>query len=126
MPIFNAADRLTSSICVGDSVQLFAPADTLVAPVNSIVVCIQSAGPTVRGIRQFTMDFAASPTAVVEIFGSNTAPTAAGPDPLGFLLYTSTNKQSDTYSDGNAYIFYWAYLASQSGGGALTVTMFQV
>jgi hypothetical protein len=80
----------------------------------------------VRGVRQFTINFASSPTAVVKIFGSNTAPTSAGPDPNGFLLYTSTNTQADQYEDGFAYIFYWAELVSQSGGGALSVTMKQV
>jgi hypothetical protein len=41
-------------------------------------------------------------------------------------LYTSTNTQADQYEDSFAYIFYWAHLTSQSGGGALTVRMKQV
>ena len=126
MPVFNANDRLTSCIPVGDSVQLFSPTDVLVAGNNSIVVCIQQPGPGVRGVRQFTINFASSPTDVVKIYGSNIAPTAAGPDPNGFLLYTSTNTQADQYEDSFAYIFYWAQLTSQSGGGALTVRMKQV
>ena len=73
-----------------------------------------------------SINFASSPTDVVKIYGSNIAPTAAGVDPNGFLLYTSTNTQADQYEDGNAFIFYWAHLTSQSGGGTLTVRMLQV
>jgi hypothetical protein len=126
MPVFNANDRLTYCIPIGDSIDLFAAADTLTAPADSIVVCIQQPGMQVRGVRQFTINFASSPTDVVKIYGSNIAPTAAGVDPNGFLLYTSTNTQADQYEDGNAFIFYWAHLTSQSGGGALTVRMLQV
>lgn len=125
MPVFNANDRLTYSISIGDSINLF-NAETLTAPANSIVVCIVQAGPGVRGVRQFASSFASSPTAVVKIYGSNTAPTAAGPDPNGFLLFTSTSTQFDQYVDDNGFIFYWAQLASQSGGGAVTVSMHQV
>lgn len=126
MPAFNANDRLTYCIPVGDAIDLFAAADVLTPSVNSIVCTIQQPGPGVRGVRQFTINFASSPTAVVKIYGSNTAPTSAGVDPNGFLLYTSTNTQADQYDDGFAYIFYWAQLTSQSGGGALTVRMKQV
>jgi hypothetical protein len=126
MPVFNANDRLTYCIPTGDSIQLFSSTDTLAAGNQSIVVCIQQPGPGVRGVRQFTIHFASSPTDVVEILGSNLAPTSAGPDPAGFVLYTSTNTQNDQYEDGNAFIFYWAKLVSQSGGGALTVIMKQV
>ena len=126
MPAFNANDRLTYCIPIGDMIDLFASTDTLTAPVYSIVTTIQQPGMQVRGVRQFTINFASSPTAVVKIYGSNIAPTSAGPDPNGFLLYTSTNTQADQYEDGFAYIFYWAELVSQSGGGALTVTMKQV
>jgi hypothetical protein len=126
MPVFNANDRLTYSIPIGDSIQLFSSTDTLAAGNQSIVVCVVQAGPGVRGIREFTMNFASSPTAVVEILGSNIAPTASGPDPAGFVLYTSTNTQADHYEDGTAFTFYWAKLVSQSGGGALTVIMQQV
>ncbi len=125
MPAFNANDRLTYCIPVGDAIDLFASSDTLTAPVSSIVCCIQQPGPGVRGVRQFTINFASSPTDVVEVLGSNIAPTSAGPDPNGFVLYTSTSTQADQYEDANAFIFYWAKLVSQSGGGALTVRMKQ-
>jgi hypothetical protein len=126
MPAFNGNGFLTHSIGLGDTATLFSASDSLTAPVNSIVVCILQSGPTVRGVRQFQIGFASAPTAVVEIFGSNNAPTTAGPDPGGQLLYTSTNTQNDYYTDGTAFAFYWAKLVSQSAGGALTVTMHQV
>jgi hypothetical protein len=125
MPTFNGNGPLTVGIGLGDTIALF-NADTLTAPVNSRVVTIIHSGPTVRGVRQFQMGFAASPTAVLDIYGSNNSPTAAGPDPNGQLLYTSTNKQNDYFEDDNGFAFYWAYLASQSAGGACTVTMHQV
>jgi hypothetical protein len=80
----------------------------------------------VRGVRQFQIGFASAPTAVVKIFGSNNAPTSSAPDSNGILLYTSTNTQNDNYVDGSAFAYYWAQLASQSAGGALTLTMHQV
>jgi hypothetical protein len=126
MPGFNGNGPLTVSIGVGDRIPLFSVKDSLTAPVNSIVASISQSGPTVRGVRQFTINFASAPTAVVEIFGSNNYPSSSGPDPNGFLLYTSTNMQNDQYLDGTAYRFYWAKLVSQSGGGALTVIMNQV
>ena len=126
MPTFNGNGPLTFSMCIGDLYSFFSSSDSLTAPVFSRVACIQQAGPGVRGVRQFAINFASAPTAVVKIFGSNNAPTAAGPDPNGFLLYTSTNTQNDQYEDGAAYQFYWVELVSQSAGGALTVTMMQV
>jgi hypothetical protein len=126
VPAFNGNGPLTTATGVGGLIPLFAPSDSLTAPVNSRVVVVSQSGPTVRGVRQFQIGFASAPTAVVKIFGSNNPPTSAGPDPNGFLLYTSTNLQNDQYEDASAFSYYWAQLASQSAGGALTVTMNQV
>lgn len=125
MPAFNQYGNLTTSIGIGDSIALFAN-ETLTAPVFSFVVTVQQSGPIVRGVRQFQINFASSPTAVVKLFGSNTAPTSSGPDAAGTVIYTSTNTQNDYYEDGNAFIYYWAELVSQSAGGKLTVIMNQV
>ena len=70
MPAFNGYGPLVTTIGLSDTIPLFAATDSLTAPVNSKVVCITQSGPTARGIREFTMNFASSPTAVVEIFGS--------------------------------------------------------
>jgi hypothetical protein len=45
----------------------------------------------------------------VTIYGSNTPPTAAGPDPQGSVV-TIFNAQGSTYSDPNTYVYYWAVL----------------
>ena len=120
MPVFNTALPNARAVSSGDTVTLFAATDTVAATNNSVVIAPAVPGPIARGVITFTTHFASAPTAVVEIFGSNTAPTTAGPQG-GIILYTSTNLQNDTYSDNSAYAFYWAQLPSQSAGGAVTV-----
>ena len=104
----------------GDTYSLFSTSDTLTAPAYSQVVFIDAAGLQPRGLATWTINFASSPTAVVKIFGSNTQPTSSAAQ-NGVLLYTSTNTQSDNYTDNVAFAFYWAELVSQSGGGALSL-----
>jgi hypothetical protein len=105
-----------------DSYTLFSASDTLAATNVSQVITIGAPGPVPRGVMTFQMDFASSATAVVEILGSNTQPTSSAPQG-GVVLYTSTNMQHDNYTDNVAFTFYWAELVSQSGGGALTLTV---
>jgi hypothetical protein len=123
MPAFNAYGQLGVQVAAGDTVTLFAAGDSLTGPVNSIVIFPLDSGPMQRHVISFTSNFAAAPTAVLEIFGSNTPPTqgAGGAPQNGVLLYTSTNKQADTYVDTSGFKCYWAELVSQSAGGALTV-----
>lgn len=90
--------------------------------VNSIVAAVADSGAFPRGPISFQISFATAATDVLVIYGSNTAPTAAGPQ-NGVALYTSTNKQSDSYIDTSGFVFYWAQLQSQSGGGAFSVIM---
>lgn len=107
----------------GDNYSLFSTADSLTAPAFSQVVTIgPAAGQQPRGNITFTINFASSSTDVVKLFGSNTQPTSTAAQ-NGVLLYTSTNLQSDNYTDNVAFAFYWAELVSQSGGGALTVAV---
>lgn len=106
----------------GDTYALFSSADSLTPPAFSQVITITSAGLQRRGVATWTTNFASSPTAVVKIFGSNTQPTSTAAQ-NGALLYTSTNTQSDNYTDNLAFAFYWCELISQSGGGALTVSV---
>jgi hypothetical protein len=117
MPLFTLP---TIALYSNDSYSLFSSADSLTAPATSQVVTIAIAGQQPRMNATWTVDFASSPTAVVEIFGSNTQPTSAGPQ-NGTLIYTSTNTQHDNYVDNSTFTFYWAQLISQSGGGKLTV-----
>lgn len=63
----------------------------------------------------FQISFAAAPTAVVEIEGSNDLETWS-------VLYTAGTTQVDMYSDLGQFAFYRAVLVSRVSGGALTVT----
>lgn len=122
MPLFNGFQLgLATAVYPGDTIALFAAADTLAAANNSIVVSPSDAGGVNRNAITFALNFASAPTSVVKIFGSNTFPTTAGPQ-NGVLLYTSTNLQADNYTDNLAFAFYWAELVSQSAGGALSLT----
>lgn len=123
MPVFNSAKGLVTAINCGDLLTLFAATDTLTAPATSIVFTSSSAGPRPIGNVQWQWGFAAAPTAVVKLYGSNNAPTAAGVDPAAILLNTSTNTQNDSYNDGSVFLFRWAVLTSQSGGGVLVLTV---
>lgn len=108
-----------TSLCPGDPLlTLFAASESLTAPVSSIAFSRgQSPSGSDQGIT-FQMSFAASPTAVVVIQGSNVDVDAAYED-----LWTSTNTQYDNYTDTARWSFYRAKLSSQSGGGALSVTV---
>ena len=119
--LFNTARFGAQAVSSGDTVTLFAAADSLVAGSQSVVIAPADSGPVPRGLITFQANFASAPTAVVEIFGSNTPPTAAGPQ-NGVVLTTFTNAQASNYTDNLAFAFYWAQLVSQSGGGALTLT----
>ena len=122
MPKFNGNQLgLGTTVYPGDTIALFAAADTLAAGNNSIVIAPGDAGGVNRNVITFALNFAAAPTAVVKIFASNTYPTTAGPQ-NGVLLYTSTNLQADNYTDNLGFAFYWAQLVSQSAGGALNLT----
>lgn len=122
MPAFNGnANILATLVSPGDTISLFAATDTLTAPVNSFVLSVNDSAPFGRDLITFQGNFASSPTAVWEVYGSNTYPTSSAPQ-NGVLLYTSTNKQADNYTDNLAFAFYWAELVSQSAGGALTLT----
>lgn len=125
MPLYNPwTNTVGLQVAPGDLVNLFSTADTLVANSVSQVIFPCDSGPVGRSAITFQIQFAAAPTAVVEIFGSNYPPTQGqgGAPQNGVLLYTSTNKQSDNYTDNVAFNCYWAQLISQSAGGALSVT----
>jgi hypothetical protein len=120
MPLFNQFGPLTVQVGPGTTITLFDPvADSLTAPAISKVICPVDAGPVGRHGISFTISFAAAPTAVVELFGSNTPPTTIPQG--GVLLYTSTNTQNDNYTDNSSFAYYWAELVSESAGGALSV-----
>lgn len=120
MPLFNPVRPGALAVSVGETFVLFAATDTLTAGSLSAVFTVADSGPVPRQAIGFTFNFTTAPTAVVELLGSNTMPTASGPQ-NGVVLYTSTNQPQDKFLDSNSFAFYWALLVSQSAGGALSL-----
>lgn len=117
MPNYGVAQAggVLTSVPVGEKFTLF-NAESVTAPQASVAF---NRAPSPSGADQgitFTIDFASSPTASVTIQGSNTDVDA---DYL--VLATSSNKQHDSYTDTGRFAYYRANVASQSGGGAITV-----
>jgi hypothetical protein len=115
MTIFNAARFGAVAVSPGELFSLFSSTDVLAAGTNSQVMTPAAPGPVARQAISFTIQCTtASPTDQIIIYGSNTPPTAAGPQ-NGLALYTSNNKQSDSYVDTSGLRFYWAQLVTESG-----------
>ena len=121
MPDYGAAQSGGLTVLYpGDAMELFA-SESPDAPQASMVFARgQSAVETDAG-STFQTEFASSPTSVVEILGSNQMPGLDFTLADWAVLYTSTDKISDSYTDTGRWAYYCAYLASQSGGGAVTV-----
>jgi hypothetical protein len=97
---------------------LFAAETIAAAPQASIAIAIGPALGAGYAPINFDIEFAAAPTSSVQIQGAMNDTNSAYQ-----TLYTSTNKQQDYYGDVGKFRFYRAYLASQSAGGAITVTV---
>jgi len=105
------------SLVPGDSYLLF-KAESPTAPQRSIAFNMgynPGGGGNTPIIFQAT--WATTPTAVVTIFGSNTDIAA------DYVALGTINAQGGFYADGGGFAFYCAELTSQSGGGAVTVTI---
>lgn len=106
----------------GDGPYLLFAGENPAAPQASVVIERGKQGSDDAGI-SFSMVFAAPPTAVVLILGTNTPNALLNFNPNQWLvLYNSTDKQVDGYTDTGRWRFYCAYIASQSAGGNLTVS----
>ena len=105
----------------GDSLTLFG-AETPSAPQASIVFA-RGMSPSGDAGTTFQSGFASSPTATLEVLGSNIAPAADFTLGDWAVLYTSTDKPADSYTDLNRFAYYCVYLATQSAGGAVTVAV---
>ena len=119
MPDYGVAQAggVLTSLQPGDSYTLF-NAETPTAPQASVAFAF-SVGPNPgNNSKTFHIDFASAPTAVVDIQAAN-----ADVDADYITVYTSTNLQHDAYTDIGTSAFYRAKLASQSAGGAITVTV---
>lgn len=126
MPAFNSYGALATQVASGDTVALFANTDTVAQGLVSKVISPVDSGPVGRNLIQFTISFPTAPTDAVTIYGSNTPPTAGsgatpGAPQNGIALFTSTNKQFDSYPDNLGFRFYWAGLPTYSAGGMPTV-----
>ena len=108
-----------TAISPGDTIALFN--ETVVALEASIVVArAVGLSQSDQGIT-FFIEFASAPTDSLQILGSNKAPAAVFNLNDWYVLFTSTNKSPDYYTDTGRFLYYCAYEASQSGGGKLTV-----
>jgi hypothetical protein len=119
MPTFNQYGPLSVQVSPGDTMQLFT-AETLTAPATSKVYALLDSGAVERRSILFQANWATTPTASLVIYGSNTAPTTAGPQ--NGVALGSAITANGVYQDTAGFKFYWATLASQSAGGALTLT----
>lgn len=109
-----------TAVIPGDNLTLF-NSETVAALVASIVLArAMGRGDADQGVT-FFIEFAAAATDSLQILGTNKLPAAAFNLNDWVSLYTSTNKQQDSYTDTGRFAYYCAYLASQSGGGKLTV-----
>lgn len=91
-------------------------------PQASVVVERGKSGTDDAGI-SFQIEYKTAPTAVIQILGSND-PNALAAFNLAqwVVLFTSTNQQSDGYTDTSRWRYYCAYLISESAGLPVTVT----
>lgn len=125
MPLFGipqAGGQLTS-VVPGTTLTLFAATDTVTAPQASIAFS-RGYSPGAGGFPiTFQIGFAATPTAVTQILATNVYqyPGKAFVLTDWTVVYTSTNLQTDSYTDIGVSLCYCAYVVSQSGGGAITV-----
>ena len=109
-------EGLNLAVLIPGDVYFLFNAETPTAPQASVAFA-RGLGPNgQKGPILFTISFASSPTAVVEIQAADT-----DLDANYQTVFTSTSTQLDNYSDLGLFSFYRAKLVSQSGGGAITV-----
>ena len=109
--------------CVpGDQLILFNNETVTAAQASIVMARAKGPGDDDAGTT-FFIEFAAAPTDSLEILGSNKTPVpnAAGVYVFNladwYLLFTSTNKQQDYYTDTGRFAYYCAYMATQAAGG---------
>lgn len=112
-----AVGQSATALYAGDELNLF-NAETPAAPQASIAVALPKAPVGGYAPIVFDIEFAAAPTDSLLIQGA-----MVDTDSAYQTLYTSTNLQQDNYQDLGGFQFYRAKLASQSAGGAVTVTV---
>lgn len=127
MPLYATpqAGGVLTSIVPGSDMALF-DAESPNAPQASIAFSRGYAPGGSGGFPiTFQIGFADDPTAVTNILATNVFqyPGKAFNLAEWFVVYTSTDLQNDEQTDVGMSMFYCAYLVSQSGGGAITVTV---
>ena len=119
MPVYGtvtAGNLLPTALQPGDSMALF-NAESPTAPKASIAFArgYNPGGGATNPI-VFTASWATTPTATLNIQGSN-----VDSDAQYQTLGTITNLSPAYYADAGGFAFYRVQLASQSAGGAITV-----
>lgn len=109
-----------TALASGDNLALFNN-ETVAALEASIVVAPMTSPSGADASITFVSQFAAAPTASLQILGTNKTPAAVFTLADWYALWTSTNKQQDYYTDTGRFAYYCAYVASQSAGGKLTL-----
>lgn len=86
------------------------------------VVFERAAGPVADAGSTFEINFSAAPTSSIQILGSNNPNLQVFNSVDWQVLLTSTNKQTDAYTDTARFRFYCVLVASLTAGPTLTVT----
>ena len=113
MPAFNGNLSVPyTALQIGESYPLWNNEAT-VSGANSVVICRAPAVDSTTGIT-FQYNFSAVPVGSLVFYGSNVAPTAAGPQD-GIVLQTYTNTQAGSFTDTNFFAFYWCVYTGTTG-----------
>lgn len=113
MPAFNPNLSFPyTALQVGESYALWNIEPTI-SGANSVVICRAPAVDSTTGIT-FQYNFSATPNGSLVFYGSNVAPTAAGPQ-NGIILQTYTNTQAGSFTDTNFFAFYWCVYTGTTG-----------
>jgi hypothetical protein len=119
MPAFNQFQVPPySSFQHGSQFRLF-DNEAVVANEISQVMCVSPSSSNLPTAITFQGEFAAAPTASVQIFGSNFPPTTTPQN--GVTVGLAQTTQNWQYTDNTGFMYYWAVVSSYSAGGNFTL-----
>ena len=110
MPLFNGYGPLTIQVSSGTTTPLFSTTDTVAnGSISRVIAPLDSGAVARRSITFACVGFGAT------IYGSNTPPTASGPQNG---VSVGTPAAGASYQDTSGYAYYWA-VASGAGPGSV-------